>query len=1167
LNSRKTLLVAAVMLLAGMGALAVAVAAQEEPQTDKQLLADAERLVNVHKYDAAVKRLDQINAGALGLFDKGKYNSVLGKAKEGALQKPLDEQAIADGKAAIDQQRYGTAVDKFDQAAKSPWLEDSDRETAKGLLEMAKERHNRALAGARDLLAQGKEAAKAGRLGEARTLVDQIKAKDVRFGFFDRIAMADLEKKVAGVAPAAVAAAPAAPPATSPPVRAPAEAPAPPPVVEVPAEQPVVVKPPMVEPIVEAPAAQPIVKAPAAQPTVKAPAEQPAAAAITAVEKQRSVAEQARHAEAEEFANLGGAAAERGEYREAENYYRKSLDLWPGYERSEKGLADVQRFLAEREQSVFDTYGTQVNLQRQAIVTQVEELLAQSARQYRKAAEGGRPEDYNEALQPLAEADRVIDRARILQAEQAEGLREKVYSMRRQINDTSAMAAQERTRKATTEAEAALSTRMERDKAERERNIKEHMQQVQELTKSQQYHEAILVLDRLVAMDPENEWAHMFRDELLHMDRMSQQFDTRTQRWVGQTEALEDVEKASIHPGEEVLGEVQYLRYPNARTWEELSKFRREFTKVVQQEPQAVSETRRRLQEKIDLDFAQTSLDNVLKYISEVQRDLNIVVDPELAAAGIDLASRVVDLKLRRVTVESVLKLILGTDLGYRVEPGYILITTKQKVQQNLPIVTYPVQDLVASIPDFGGQAPRFDIQAITSAAGAGGAGGGVANLFGATAPAAAEAGVGPTELQDIITRNVNSVADPAVAGWTDEGGPAAINYMNGVFIITQTREGHQRVSDLLDKLRRERAIMVSIESRFITVSDDFLQDITLDVDVTFPNLNNFQLAAGTQSQNAAQGVFNTQPGLGYGRPILQEYTQQTIVDPTTGLPVTVSVPLTDVFGNNVGRLASDPALVNAVGATMSGHPVVVGNTTSNGMGTASLLPLTGTAFANFLANESGLIVSGVFLDDVQVGFLLRAIQADVRTHQLFAPRITLFNGQRAYIAVMTVVTYVSDVEPVVSDAAVGFNPTVSAIPVGASLDVKATVSADRRYVQMDLRPQVADVISFSASDVTAVAPLSGVATSAFQLPVISVQDLRTTASVPDGGTLLLGGSKRMKETRVESGVPILSKIPILNRLFDNRASVRTSENLLILIKPKIIIQAEEEHKLGYDDL
>jgi len=119
----------------------------------------------------------------------------------------------------------------------------------------------------------------------------------------------------------------------------------------------------------------------------------------------------------------------------------------------------------------------------------------------------------------------------------------------------------------------------------------------------------------------------------------------------------------------------------------------------------------------------------------------------------------------------------------------------------------------------------------------------------------------------------------------------------------------------------------------------------------------------------------------------------------------------------------------------------------------------------------------------------------------------------------------------------------------------------------MDLMPQVADAVRpFRQVAIQAATPLGGIATAFLELPEVMVEDFKTTVSVPDGGTLLLGGTRTYLESDVETGVPVLSKVPFLKRLFNNRASLRRAQNLLILVKPKIIIQAEEEHKLGYDD-
>ena len=85
-----------------------------------------------------------------------------------------------------------------------------------------------------------------------------------------------------------------------------------------------------------------------------------------------------------------------------------------------------------------------------------------------------------------------------------------------------------------------------------------------------------------------------------------------------------------------------------------------------------------------------------------------------------------------------------------------------------------------------------------------------------------------------------------------------------------------------------------------------------------------------------------------------------------------------------------------------------------------------------------------------------------------------------------------------------------------------------------------------------------------FELELLNTdtQTLDTTVTVPDGGTLLLGGLKKFDEVEREMGVPVLSKIPIINRAFANRAKVKDDSTLLILVKPTVIVPRDEEKRL-----
>ena len=58
--------------------------------------------------------------------------------------------------------------------------------------------------------------------------------------------------------------------------------------------------------------------------------------------------------------------------------------------------------------------------------------------------------------------------------------------------------------------------------------------------------------------------------------------------------------------------------------------------------------------------------------------------------------------------------------------------------------------------------------------------------------------------------------------------------------------------------------------------------------------------------------------------------------------------------------------------------------------------------------------------------------------------------------------------------------------------------------------------------------------TQYLETPSTNTIGVQTTVTVPDGGTVLMGGLKVMSEGRNEYGPPILSQIPYLNRLFKN---------------------------------
>jgi general secretion pathway protein D len=227
-------------------------------------------------------------------------------------------------------------------------------------------------------------------------------------------------------------------------------------------------------------------------------------------------------------------------------------------------------------------------------------------------------------------------------------------------------------------------------------------------------------------------------------------------------------------------------------------------------------------------------------------------------------------------------------------------------------------------------------------------------------------------------------------------------------------------------------------------------------------------------------------------------------------------------------------------------------------------------------------------LSDLEAFFLIEAAQSDSRTNILNAPKVTLFNGQQAFVTDATQRPFVIGVIPVVGEFVAAQQPVIVVLNEGTMMTIQAVVSDDRRYVRLTVVPfftQIGEVDEFTFEGSSSTTSSSSSSSSeddddgkkeadeksnsasrsgvTVQLPSFSIVSVVTTVSVPDGGTVLLGGIKRLQEGRNEFGVPLLSKIPYVDRLFRNIGIGRTTESLMMMVTPRIIIQEEEEERLG----
>ena len=99
------------------------------------------------------------------------------------------------------------------------------------------------------------------------------------------------------------------------------------------------------------------------------------------------------------------------------------------------------------------------------------------------------------------------------------------------------------------------------------------------------------------------------------------------------------------------------------------------------------------------------------------------------------------------------------------------------------------------------------------------------------------------------------------------------------------------------------------------------------------------------------------------------------------------------------------------------------------------------------------------------------------------------------------------------------------------------------------MQPTVARVVSLRNFSTTLGGNTSPVE---FQLPELEVLSVNTSAYLPDGGSLLLGGLSRVRNIERRAEVPWIAKIPVLGFLFKQEGYNDERESLMILLRATI---------------
>lgn len=644
---------------------------------------------------------------------------------------------------------------------------------------------------------------------------------------------------------------------------------------------------------------------------------------------------------------------------------------------------------------------------------------------------------------------------------------------------------------------AALQSLKDQEEAERERRqaiVRNLLNQSIASFEAAEYDEAIDYAERVLRQEPQNERARDLRDTAFRAGREKMQADflraKREQyaRWHEETYELR-------------IPYTDVVTLPDQDYWRQITdlRSRRRGLDLSHTVTASEAELRRQVAETRIPGLTISDEESLIAVIDalKVITGLPLVVDPAAEEAAV-AEGVVFDFDFRNpLKVEEALNLfteMAGPEVTWTIRHDTVLVTTREKARGQLEIYNHDVQDLIFGLTDFlGPRINRLRLVDDLEDDDGGGPFGGIGEK-----PTINE----PDELVELITNNV------AVDTWEAEG--ISITPEGGNIVIVQTPEVQMQVRQFLEDLRRFSASLVTIESKFMTIADNYLQEIGVD----FRGLEN--------------------PG----------------------------TPFTD-FDDLTNRLEDDSSL----GLDNSGTGLDAGSPSSgffyddgqDGDFKGRTENFFGSPLGNSLSTIGGLTAQLTFLNDLQLSAILRLVEKNENVELINDQVLSVHNTQRAFVTVINQRAYIQDFDVEVAQFESVADPVINVLTEGIVLDVRPTIHHDRRYLTLEVQPTVADIVALTNFS-TALAGQTQPVT--FQLPELEVQSVFTTAVVPDGGSILVGGLSRLRNVERRAEVPWLANFPLIGFFFKEEGYSDEKESLMILITAWITDVKEELAKL-----
>jgi type II secretion system protein D len=216
--------------------------------------------------------------------------------------------------------------------------------------------------------------------------------------------------------------------------------------------------------------------------------------------------------------------------------------------------------------------------------------------------------------------------------------------------------------------------------------------------------------------------------------------------------------------------------------------------------------------------------------------------------------------------------------------------------------------------------------------------------------------------------------------------------------------------------------------------------------------------------------------------------------------------------------------------------------------GTTGTLPVPASitspvALKSAFGALSGLTVFGTIADSVDV--YARFLESTNHFQTLSRPVIYTKNNQKATIRSGQDVPFASS----------SLSTATGGGPIGNGSSLQSNVTYKKVELVLEVRPLINSDGEVNLEIVQTNDNVVGQETiSGNQAPIISTQQITTSVRVPNGSTIVLGGLVSEDKDKNQSGMPFLSRVPVLGSLLGGRTNnTFRKKELIVLIQPIVV--------------